>query len=111
MARSLAGWGDIWSGIQSGVGWVADVLDGDPNDGVGWGDVLRQGADAALDVIRRGSVEQVAELLNQSMSPELRAELERAYMERRAREAAAGVPVWALVAVGGVALALLMRRR
>lgn len=72
-------------------------------------DVARDGLAAAVDVIQHGTEEQIAAILEQSISPETRAELEREYLARKAREAGAvAADNWIPLALGGAALLYLL---
>ena len=88
-------WGAIKS-VAKKVGGVASKVGGVAVSLIPGGGLIKTGLSAALDIIRRGTESQVAQAMAQAMSPEQRAEMERAYMERRARELAGAAKANAL---------------
>lgn len=101
--------GGIWDVIKDvggqAVDIAGDIWGGDGEGDTGVRDVISEGIETALDVIRNGTRQQVAQVLESNMPAEMRQDLERAYMERRAREFAP------LAIVGVLALVVLLRRR
>lgn len=112
--QDMAGlWGAIKK-VAKGAVSVVKKVGGVAVSLVPGGGLLKTGLSAALEVIRSGTQEQVAQVMAENLSPEQRAELERAYMERRAAELAQTAKANALpiaLGVGAVALVLMSRRR
>jgi hypothetical protein len=104
----------IWGFVKEVGKSVGDVVGGaweSVSSVIPSGDLLRQGAQAALDVIRTGTAQQVAATISETTDPALRAELERAYLARRARDAAAGAQKYLPLALAGLVLVFAMRRK
>ena len=104
-AEGLAG---FWSAIKSVAKKIASPVVSVVSAVVPGGGLIRQGITALVNVVRTGTQREVADAMANAMTPEQRAELERAYAERRARELAEAAGPAAKAALPLVATAALV---
>ena len=103
--EGLAG---LWGAIKTVAKRVARPVVSVVSAVVPGGGLIRSGVAALLEVVRTGTQKQVADAMAATMTAEQRAELERAYAERRARELAAAAGPAARVALPLLATAALV---
>lgn len=107
-----AGVAGLWGAIKSVAKKVVSPVVKVAASFVPGGSVIREGIASLVNVVRGGTERQVAEAMATNMTASQRAELERAYMERRAAELAGAARSYALpLAAAALALYLMRRRR
>lgn len=101
----------LWGAIKSVAKAVVSPVVNVATSFIPGGTLIKQGISALVNIVRTGTEKQVAEAMAAQLTPEQKAELERAYLERRARELGGSFGVPLAIGAGVLALLLMTRRR